>query len=321
VEEKMRTVKLIMSESPMELPMMDVSAITRKRLDVDYTPDNPHPARTLDIYYPETGDGPFPTIISIHGGAFIAGEKGDRQVAGFVDGVGYGFAVASVEQRLCTPLPDGGYSEEGLFPNPLCDFKAAIRFLRANAREYMLDPNRFATAGDSAGGWHAIMAALTPDIPALYDSALGHNDVDGSVQAVVSWFGVGDLTMNVEFGEQHPVMKMPGDILVEREIYFEDIFLGVPTTKHRNIARLAAPEQWVTKDAPPVLLQHGTDDDAVTIENARSIAGKIREVCGPDHATLDEFEGYLHGDERFYDDENLERVFAWLKETLIDSSR
>jgi acetyl esterase/lipase len=295
--------------------MMDTSAIARKVLDVDYTPDSPHPARRLDIYYPETGDGPFPTIVCIHGGAFIAGEKGDMQIAGFVDGVGHGFAVVSVEQRLCTLQPDGTYAEEGLFPAPLCDFKAAIRFLRANAQAYQLDPARFVAAGDSAGGYHAVMAALTADIPALYDETLGHSDVDGRVQAVVSWFGVGDLTMNAAFGKEHPMVTLPGGLVAPREIY-EDVFLGLSATEHRNLADLSAPERWVTKDAPPMLLQHGTGDEVVTIECARSLAKRLADVCGADRVVLDEFEGYLHGDERFYEDGNLDRVFAWLKERL-----
>jgi acetyl esterase/lipase len=314
-DSEVKRVKTIPSGSPGELPMMDLSGIARKRLDVDYTPDNPHPARKLDIFYPDAGSGPFPTIVCIHGGAFVAGEKGDMQVAGFVDGIAYGFAVVSVEQRLRAPLPDGTFSPEGLFPNPLCDFKAAIRFLRKNAEAYTLDPERFAVAGDSAGAWHAVMAALTAGVPAFYDNALGHDGVDERVQAVVSWFGVGDLVVCAEYGKEHPMATMPDDVVVPRN-NFEDIFLGVGASEHRNLAYLASPETWITERTPPVLLQHGTGDEVVPIENSRRIAERIAEVCGADRVAFDVMDGYLHGDERFYEDANLERVFSWLRGKL-----
>ena len=311
----MKIVKTVPAASLMDMPMMDTSAITRKWLDVDYTPSAPHPARKLDIYLPEGGNGPFPTLICIHGGAFSAGSKDDFQVSGFVDGVAYGFAAVSVEQRLCTPLPGGGYSPEGRFPNPLHDFKAAIRFLRANASQYKLDPYRFAVAGDSAGGWHAIMAAATAEAPAMYDESLGWTAVDGRVQAVIDWFGCGDLLLESIFNAGFETMTLPNGLVVPRVI-FEDVFLGIRCSEHPELARLATPEAWITGAMPPVLLQHGAADEIVTVECSRRIAERIEQVCGRSRVDYDEFPGYTHGDERFYDDKNLARVFAWLKEKL-----
>ena len=312
----MKIVKTLPPRTPMDMPLMDASAITRKWLDVAYTPEAPHPARLLDIYLPETGDGPFPTIICIHGGAFSAGTKDDDQVSGFVDGVCSGFAVVSVEQRLCTPLRGGSFSPEGRFPYPLFDFKAAIRFLRVNASKYMLDPERFATAGDSAGGWHAIMAAATANTPAMYDEALGFAGVDDSVRACVDWFGCGDLLLNAEFGASGPpTMVLPNGLEIPRVI-FEDVFLGVKCAEHPNLARFASPESWITPQMPPVLLQHGAEDVIVTPECSRQLAKRITEVCGADRVDYDEIEGFEHGDIGFYSDENLDRIFTWLHEKL-----
>jgi acetyl esterase/lipase len=294
---------------------MDTSAIKRKWIDVDYTPENPHPARKLDIYLPESGDGPFPAIICIHGGAFTGGSKDDFQVSGFVDGVAEGFAVVSVEQRLCYARPDGTFDGDGLFPYPLFDFKAAIRFLRKNAEKYMLDPGRFATAGDSAGGYHAIMAAVTANVPVMYDDSLGHAGADDSVQAVVDWFGCGDLIAESEFNASAPAMVLPDGSTMPR-IIFEDVFLGLNCVEHKNLALFASPEQWITPQTPPVLLQHGAADEIVTVECSRRIAKKIADVCGEERVTFDEFPGWAHGDPRFYEDVNLARVFAWLKEKL-----
>jgi acetyl esterase/lipase len=302
-------------EKPFEMPLMDTSAIKRKWLDVTYTPDNPHPARKLDIYLPETGDGPFPTLICIHGGAFTGGAKEDFQVSGFVDGVAEGFAVVSVEQRLCTMRPDGTYAPDGLFPYSLFDFKAAIRFLRANAEKYKLDPARFATAGDSAGGFHAIMAAATAGVSAMYDASLGYADVDESVQAVIDWFGCGDLIIESEFNASAPPMALPDGSVMPR-IVFEDVFLGLKCIDHQNLTRFASPENWITDKLPPVLLQHGEADEVVTVECSRRLAKKIANVCGPERVTFDEFPGWAHGDPGFYGDANLERVFKWLREAL-----
>ena len=94
------------------------------------------------------------------------------------------------------------------------------------------------------------------------------------------------------------------------------MFLGVKCVDHPELARLASPESWITVDMPPVLLQHGAADEIVTVECSRRIAKRIEQVCGRKRVDYDEFPDYTHGDERFYDDANLARVFAWLKEKL-----
>ena len=301
--------------APFALPLLDTSNITRKWLDVDYTPAKPHPSRKLDIYLPETGDGPFPTIIAIHGGAFWGGSKDDVQVAAYFDFIPEGYAVVSVEQRLCNALPGGGYNPEGLFPNPMHDFRAAIRFLRANAEAYKLDPSRFVTAGGSAGGYHAFMGAVQPNNPALYDASLGWADVDGTVHAIVDWFGVGDLGVQSEFTAKSPSMKLPDGTEFKMDNY-ADIFLGVSAREFPTLAQFAAPETWVTPDLPPVLLQHGIADEIVPVECSRKLAKHIEAICGSERVTLEEFEGYTHGDVRFNKRENLARVIAWVNAQL-----
>jgi acetyl esterase/lipase len=297
------------------MPLLDTSNITRKWIDVDYTPANPHPARLLDIYLPETGDGPFPTIIAIHGGAFWGGEKNDMQVAAYFEFIPEGYALVSVEQRLCTALPGGGYDKQGLFPNAVHDFRAAIRFLRANAATYKLDPTKFVTAGGSAGGYHSIMGAVQPNNPALYDNSLGWADVDGSVQAVVDWFGVGDLVLQSELTENTPGMKLPDGTEMKMD-NFADIFLGVNARENPNLAAFAGPDLWVDKDVPPVMLQHGIADEIVPVGCSRKLAKTIAEVAGPDRVVFEEFEGYTHGDMRFNEPENIAHVIKWVNETL-----
>ena len=296
------------------LPTLDTSFITRKWLDVDYTPAKPHPMRKLDIFLPETGDGPFPTVIAIHGGAFSAGTKDDFQVAAYFDFIPEGFAVVSVEQRLCSPMPDGTNNLEGCFPNPIFDFRAAVRFLRANADKYMLDATKFVTAGGSAGGYHSIMAAAQPNNPVLYDESLGWADVDGTVQAVVDWFGVGDMVVQSQFTEDNP-MKLPDGTEFKMANY-ADIFLGVNAREYPLLAAFATPDTWITPDLPPVMLQHGMADEIVPIECSRLLAKRIADVCGADRVVFEEFEGYTHGDARFNDEANVAKVIAWVKSVI-----
>ena len=297
------------------MPMMDVSKITRKWLDVDYTPEMPHPSRKLDIYLPETGDGPFPTLICIHGGAFWGGDKRDFQTAAYMEAIPHGFAVVSVEQRLRRALPEGGHDPEGVFPNPVFDYKAAIRYLRANASTYMLDPDKFASCGGSAGGYHAIIAAASAANDVLYDKSLGYADISGEVQAVVSWFGVGDLVLQSEFTSRTPVMHLPDGTTMPMA-NFADIFLGVNARENLNLAYFASPSAWITKSMPPTLIQSGAADAVVPIECSREIAVKIREICGEGRVEYDEFPDYAHGDERFSEESNINRMIAWLKQAL-----
>ena len=297
------------------MPLIDVSTISRKWLDVDYTPNKPHPSRILDVFLPESGDGPFPTLICIHGGAFWGGNKRDMQIAAYMDAIPHGFAVVSVEQRLCNQLPNGGYNPEGVFPNPVFDFKAAIRYLRANARSFMLDPNSFTLCGGSAGGYHVLIAAASAANDVLYDKSLGFEDISGEVNAVVSWFSVGDLVLQSEYSSKNRVVVMPSGVetIIEN---FADIFLGVNARENKNLAHFASPSSWITKSMPPTLIQAGAADTIVPVECSREIVVKIKEICGADRVDYDEFQDYMHGDPRFSDENNMKRVFDWLAKVL-----
>ena len=297
------------------MPMMDVSKITRKWLDVSYTPSKPHPDRKLDIYLPETGDGPFPTLICIHGGAFWGGDKRDMQIGSYMEFIPQGYAVVSVEQRLCRLQADGSYSREGEFPNPVHDYKASIRFLRENAAQYNLNPDKFVLCGGSAGGYHVVIAAASASNEILYDNSLGYADVSGEVSGVVSWFPVGDLMLQSQFSADNPFMELPDGTKMPLD-NMADIFLGIDSRKHPNLAHFAAPEAWVTKDMPPTLLQHGAADALVPAECSRGIYAKIRDVCGDDRVIYDEFPQHTHGDPRFGSEENLAYIAEWLKKIL-----
>jgi len=83
-------------------------------------------SQKLDVYLPE-GNGPFPVILSIHGGAFKGGDKRDGQLTPMLEGLKRGYAVVSINYRL---------SPEAIFPAQIFDVKAAVRWIRANAKQY-----------------------------------------------------------------------------------------------------------------------------------------------------------------------------------------
>ena len=298
--------------NPNNTPIIDPVGITRKFLDLSYTPDKPHPMRKLDLFLPEEGDGPFPVFIYMHGGGFTGGLKNDFHTAGYMDSLEEGFAYVSVEQRLCSPRPDGSFDPEGIFPNPLFDLKAAIRFLRANAAKYMLDPARFALMGTSAGGYHAAMAAATQDVQAMYDNTLGFGDVSGKVQAVIDLFGVGDLVLQAAYADK--TSQDRGEGPGSRNI--ANVFFGAEVQRYPHLAYFANPETWVTPDLPPFLIRMGAADPLVPVECSRRLAKRIEEICGKERVEYDEFPDYVHGDQRFHEPANHRRMWDWIKEKL-----
>lgn len=279
-------------------------AASRRLFDLAYATLSP--AQSLDLYLPSEGDGPFPVIVSIHGGAFMAGDKRDDQVTPMLAGLARGYAVASLNYRL---------SGEARFPALIHDAKAAIRWLRARAGAYQLDPARFAAWGGSAGGYLALMVGLTANRPDLADLSLGAPDESCAVQAVVDWFGPTDfLKMDSQLtesglapapGEEHSGPRSP-----------ESLLLGRTITDAPGLVARANPETYVHPAAPPTLIQHGLRDPIVPHQQSIGIAETLRAAVGPGRVALDLLPGAGHGGPSFVTAENLARVFAFLDRHL-----
>lgn len=144
------------------------------------------PTQTLDLYLPESdGDAALPVVLLFHPGAFQGGDA--SMEASYAQALGErGIAAAAVNYRL---------SGEAAFPAGAQDAKAAVRWLRANAATYGLDPSKIGAWGQSAGGWMANMLGATGDQATVFDDdALGNADQSSAVEAVVSWFGPTDFT-------------------------------------------------------------------------------------------------------------------------------
>ena len=243
----------------------------------------------LDVTVPP-GDGPHPTIVFIHGGAWAAGHPTItnsvyRKMDFFRRFHQAGFAVARVAYR---------FSAEAKFPTQLHDCKSAIRFLRKHAAIFGLDSNRFGVMGDSAGGHLATLVGLTGKVKAL-EGKVGETKGSSAVSCVVNWFGPSDfLTMQ----KQKLKLKSLGN--TDAAGSAESLLIGGPVQRHKREARAASPITYVHKAAPPMLLQYGDKDRLVPYEQglalyealkAKRCEVTLQRIAGADHC----FWGAEHG--------------------------
>ena len=283
------------------IPEANVSHIRRRWLDIAYAGESP--AQALDIYLPDEGEGPFPVVFHIHGGAFAFGDKRDAGVEPFLSGLREGFAVVSANYRL---------SQEATFPAGLKDLKTALRWLRAHAAEFKLDPGRVAACGPSAGGYFVAMLCVTEGIEEFEGAELGYPDQSSAVQAGVDWFGPTNfLTMDeqaVASGLGRAIHSLPGSP--------ESLFLGAPVCEALELARKASPITNVRPGIAPLLVQHGRLDDLVPYQQSVEFVQAVREQAGADRVEFDLFDEAGHMDPLFLTPENMARVFSFLIQRL-----
>lgn len=282
----------------------DTSHIHRKFLDLAYAALSP--AQKLDIYLPEEGDGPFPVILAIHGGAFMGCDKADMQVLPMLESLKSGYAVASINYRM---------SGEARFPALVQDAKAAVRWIRANAQTYGLDPNKIAAWGGSAGGYLATMLGTSAGIPELEDLSLGNPGQPCNVQAVVAWFGPTNfLKMDQQLAE-NGLQSPPGYRHSEANSP-ESLLLGQVITEIPERVRAANPETYIRPGAPPFLLQHGTKDAVVPVQQSIEFAARLVQVLGKNNVILELIEGAEHADPKFEAPHNVAKVIEFIDKHL-----
>jgi acetyl esterase/lipase len=258
----------------------------------------------LDIYLPDKGTGPFPVIIAIHGGGFAAGSKNDKELAPMLQGINHGYAVVTVDYRL---------SDEATFPAAINDVKAAIHFIKANAAQYNLDPDKTALWGASAGGNLASLAGTTGGTNNCYDITLGYANVSDNVTAVVDWFGPANFSVLDEQNQASGISKKVDGVLIHStNESFGSKYFGQNISKVPDLCRQADPATYITSECPPFLVQHGTLDPVIPVQQSVDLANAIAKKAGQDRVTLTLLEGAGHGGERFENSENLKIVFAFL---------
>lgn len=284
-----------------QIPPLNTEGIERKFLDIPYA--SVSPSQKLDIYLPNEGKGPFPVIVSIHGGAFMMGDKGDMQANAMITGLKHGYAVVSINYRM---------SGEALFPKDIQDVKAAIRFIKANASKYQLNPKKIATWGGSAGGNLAALAGTTGGIKELEDLSLGNADQNSEVQAVVDWFGP------IDFLQMDPQFKLSGKGKPDHSEANspESKILGKQITLIPELVKAANPATYISKNDPPFFIEHGKEDQLVPTQQSINFAAELTKVLGEQKVTLILLEGTRHGGYQFETPENLKKVFEFLDKYL-----
>jgi acetyl esterase/lipase len=234
---------------------------------VEYAnPDNQH--LQVDLARPKQGDGPFPAILCIHGGGFRAGKR-----EGY-DGLcvrlaQHGYVALTVSYRLAPKYP---------FPAAVHDVKAAVRWARANAARYRIDPERIGVTGGSAGGHLAQFLAVTGDVKA-FEGEGGNGNHSSRVACVVNVYGPSDF------------IRSYGKSVDAAEVL--PLFLGgnLETARRQHVR--ASPLYWVTPDAAPTLCIHGTEDRYVAHEQAVWLVDRLK-AAGVE-AELLTLEGAGHG--------------------------
>lgn len=267
---------------------------------------NPSSAQKLDIYVPE-GTGPFPVIVSIHGGAFKGGDKNSGELNPMLAGLDKGYAVVSVGYRL---------SGEAKFPAQIYDIKAAIRYIKANAGKYNLNPNKIATWGGSAGGNLSALAGTSGGVTEIEDLTMGNADQTSTVEAVVDWFGpIYFSTMDAEFAA---LGATPITGATNSSTSPETAYLGktIGTTEAEELVKKASPQTYITAEDPAFFIQHGTADRNIPITQSENFAAALIKLLGSDKVTFEKIEGAGHGTSEFSTTENVTKVLNFLDKYL-----
>lgn len=217
---------------------------------IEYTnPDNQH--LQLNLARPKTGEGPFPAIICIHGGGFRAGKR-DGYDGLCVKLAERGYVAATVTYRLAPKYQ---------FPAAVHDTKAAVRWMRANAKTYKIDPTRIGVTGGSAGGHLAQFLGVTANVP-QFEGTGGNAEQSSAVTCVVNVYGPSDFT------------KSYGKSVDAHEVL--PLWLGGNLDEKRALHIQASPLYWVTPNAAPTLCIHGTEDKYVGHEQAVWMVDKLK---------------------------------------------
>ena len=286
-------------------------ALAKMKVYENVTYANKTATQHLDIYMPKGVVKP-PLIVWTHGGGFVIGDddfmKFDESAKLLEAFIKNGIAVASVNYRL---------SQEALFPAAGVDTKSAIRFLRANASKYGYDSKKFATGGDSAGSYLALMAAITADQPSPFDDPTDPNrGVSAKVSVVIDLFGNADFfemtSNNVKYPcdqSKNPYPGAPGNI----NPWFGD------TREAKVQADMKSgglyPYIKSSTSLPAFYIFHGSDDCSVSPYDSKNLDAAVKAQKGK--SALKIVPGAIHGGAGVWD--AVMKAVPTIKKTLISA--
>ncbi|MDX6198150.1 MAG: hypothetical protein QOJ79_1301 [Actinomycetota bacterium] len=248
-------------------PESDVEATSRLRRffvpmsfthpDVDRVVDVPYSEvskrHRLDVYRHKDHPTGCPTLLQVHGGGWVIGDKREQGRPLMLHLASRGWVCFAPNYRL---------SPRATWPDHLVDVKRALAWVRENGSEYGADPGFVVLTGGSAGGHLVALAALTANDPRYQP---GFEDVDTSVSGCVPYYGVYDIagetgTKAARIRRRHLMDRL------------------VMKTTEEQVYRDASPIQAVRSDAPPFLVIHGRNDTLVPVAEARLFVERLRAV-------------------------------------------
>ena len=259
-------VSLAMAPTAFAAETRRVAGVERRR-DLPYAGDV-NPRHRLDLYLPEaTSRAVLPVVIYLHSGGWISGDKAEGAL--FLEPlVATGrFAGVSAGYRL---------ADEARWPAQLHDVQAAVRWVRANADRYGLDPDRIAAWGWSAGGHLALLLGTTAEVPELDGRVGPHGGESLRVTAVVNHAGISDLLA---------IDESPGRRDARALRNFASRLLGAAPRDAVDRAREASPVTHASAGDAPVFTTHGTADRTVPYDQAVRLHRALRDAHVP--ATFD----------------------------------
>ena len=249
----------------------------------------------LDLVGPAEGEGPFPAVVVIHGGAWRMGQKSLMR----------GMLMQLARRGYVAIAPQYRFCPKETFPAQVHDVKAAVRWLKTHAAKYRVDAAHVGAIGFSAGGHLAMMLGATGPENGL-EGAAPPGSPDTRIQAVVNYFGPTDLTA--------------ADFPAITRSWNRDFLGGTPEEKPDMAAR-ASPVTYVTKDDPPILSFQGTSDQFVPASQAIKLAeaqtragvlGRVELLVGARHGfDTPELDRTLEAAYHFFD--------VYLKPSVPDS--
>lgn len=257
-------------------------------LDVEYS--NVGQRVAMDVYRP-SGDGSHPAVVLVHGGGFRAGNRQSyTKLANRL--AEHGYVAATISYRFAPQFP---------FPAAVNDVKAAVRFLRANAKQFHLDADHIGALGGSAGGHLVLFLGLTAGVPE-FEGTGPNREFSSRVQVVADYYGPSDFTQSygksVDAAEVLPLF-LEGNLAQKRLAHIR-----------------ASPLNWVTPNAAPILALHGTEDKFVAYEQSVWLLERL--LGAGVQAELETLTGAGHGFKGADAERADARAIAWLGRWLMN---
>lgn len=240
----------------------------------------------MDIYYPESGEGPYPVFIEVHGGAWFFGQKSSIEFKPFLYGLKRGYVCISLGYTL---------APKSVYPQAVLEIKHAIAYIKDNAEKLKINPDKIAIWGGSAGAQLAALAA--------FSEGTGYLSInrDLSINTLILWYGcynfhtkrtLDDWTYENYFGVNN-IMDACEQII------------------------LSNPAHHITKNIPNVFLTHGVNDVVVPYEQSLYLYNAIKDIAGEEKCKLELAQGCDHADIKLFAEENIIKLFDYIDSKMF----